>query len=63
MNSSGNNKVNLPRTFSRNVIPASRKEIPTNEVVAKWKHLSKIADRLPACIPEAKIGILIGSLS
>ena len=27
----------------------------------KWKHLSKIAKKLPAHIPEAKIGILIGS--
>ena len=61
MDLSGNNNVNLSRTFSRNVIPASRKEIPMNELVAKWKHLSKIADKLPACIPEAKIGTLIGS--
>ena len=57
----GNNQVNLPRTFSRDIIPASKNEIPTKELVVKWKHLSKIAEKLPAHIPEAKIGILIGS--
>ena len=55
----GNNRVTLPRTFSRDTIPASKDEIPTEELVAKWKHLSKI--ELPSYLPVVKIRILIGS--
>ncbi|CAB4009732.1 Hypothetical predicted protein [Paramuricea clavata] len=55
----GNNRVNLPRTFSRDTIPASKDEIPTEELVAKWKHFSKI--ELPSYLPDVRIGILIGS--
>ncbi|CAB3989972.1 Hypothetical predicted protein [Paramuricea clavata] len=57
----GNNRGTLPRTFSQDTIPASKDEIPTEELVAKWKHLSKI--ELSSYLPEVKIGILIGSNS
>ena len=57
----GNNSVKLPRTFTREEIPASEEEIPRPESIRNWHHLQRIADEVPAYIPGVKIGLLIGS--
>lgn len=40
---------------------ATKDEIPTKGLVAKWNHLSKIVNDFPSFIPDARIGLLIGS--
>ena len=36
----------LPRTYSRDIIPAKRSQIPRPETARKWPHLRRIADNL-----------------
>ena len=51
----GNNSVKLPRTFTRDEIPASEEEIPRPESIRNWHHLQRIADEIPAYIPGVTI--------
>ena len=57
----GDNAINLPRSFTRNSIPVSHKQIPKPEVMSHWHYLRKIAERIPEYKPYLKIGLLIGS--
>ena len=39
-------KILLPATFTRNIMPAARSHIPTRETAMKWPHLHQIANAL-----------------
>ena len=39
--------LDLPRTFTRRVIPADRNEIPRPDVICKMSHLEKISTEIP----------------
>ena len=36
----------LPRTYTRDIVPAKRSQIPRPETARKWPHLRRIADNL-----------------
>ena len=57
----GKNPIELPRTYTRQEIPADHKQIPTSEIVSRIEHLKEIAEEIPAYDPELEIGLLIGS--
>ena len=52
--------LNLPRTFTRYVIPADRNEIPRPDVICKMSHLEKISSEIPPYMADIKVGLLIG---
>ncbi|XP_028517140.1 uncharacterized protein LOC110246561 [Exaiptasia diaphana] len=54
-------EISLPKTYSREVIPAKREQIPTPEVALRWKHLQRIADKIQPYREDLPIGILIGN--
>lgn len=53
--------VKLPLWFKRDVIPASRSQIPKVKVAREWEHLCPIADNLMPYDPDIEISLLIGS--
>ena len=53
--------VNLPQVFTREVIPASRSQIPKPDVARQWDHLKEVADQLPPYQPALEISLLIGN--
>ena len=53
-------EIQLPRTYSRDCIPADRSLIPQKATAEKWSHLKVIADELPPYFDDAEIGLLIG---
>ena len=55
------NRVEIPRSYTRMEIPVGEQQIPTPEVVQRWKHLHSVAERMPKFIPNLEIGLLIGS--
>ena len=57
----GNNSIVLPKAFTKTEMPATDQDIPTPELTRKWPHLTRIADRMHPFIPNAKIGLLIGT--
>ena len=57
----GKNPIKLPRTYTRQDIPANNKQIPTLNIVSRNKHLKEIAGEIPAYDHEPEIGLLIGS--
>ena len=52
--------LDLPRTFTRRVIPADRNEIPRPDVICKMPHLEKISTEIPPYMADIKVGLLIG---
>ena len=52
-------KIPLPITFSRNMIPSNRAHIPNPDMARKWPHLEEIADRLMP-LSTCEVGLLIG---
>ena len=57
----GKNSIELPKTFTRDDIPATEEEIPRPELARKWQHLKLVADKMPPYIPGVKVGLLIGT--
>ena len=57
----GRNPVELPRTFTRDEIPVSHQQIPTPEIISRWKHLLKVSKEISEHRPDLEIGLLIGS--
>ena len=57
----GKNCIELPKTFTRNEIPASEKEIPRPELARRWQHLKRIANEMPPALDRLKVGLLIGT--
>ena len=53
--------LQLPKAFSREVIPARREQIPRPEYALQWPHLKKIADQIAPYRNDVEIGLLIGS--
>ena len=51
--------LDLPRTFTRRVIPADRNEIPRPDVICKMPHLEKISTEIPPYMADIKVGLLI----
>ena len=54
-------EITLPRTYTRNVIPARRSQIPRHDTALKWPHLESIASYLMPLDTEAEVGLLIGA--
>ena len=54
-------EIILPKTYTRDVIPARRSQIPRHETALKWPHLESIAGHLMPLDTEAEIGLLIGA--
>ena len=53
-------RLDLPRTFTRNVIPAGRSEIPRPDVICKMSHLKTISGEIPSYMAVIEVGLLIG---
>ena len=54
-------RVELPKTYTRDDIPAKREEIPRPETAKVWPHLSGIASKLYPYQVDVEVGLLIGS--
>ena len=52
--------LDLPRTFTRHVIPADRNEIPRPDVICKMSHLKKVSAEIPPYMVDIEVGLLIG---
>ena len=53
--------IPLPRTYTRNVIPARSSQIPIPETARKWPHLKEIASHLMPLDNDIEVGLLIGA--
>ena len=53
-------KLDLPRTVTRNVIPADRSEIPQPDVICKMSHLRTISTETPSYMAVIEVGLPIG---
>ena len=53
--------IPLPKSFSREQIPARRDQIPTADMARNWNHLRPIANEIPAYREDLDIGLLIGN--
>ncbi|XP_048244699.1 uncharacterized protein LOC124119805 [Haliotis rufescens] len=54
-------QVDLPRTFSKDVMPADHDHFPKPELLKQFSHLKTVSDKLPVHMPNLDIGLLIGS--
>ena len=52
--------LDLPRAFTRHVIPAHRNEIPRPDVICKMSHLKKISAEISPYMANIEVGLLIG---
>ena len=57
---SENTEISLPRTYSRDIIPAKRSQIPRPETARKWLHLKRIADYLMPYNNNLDVSLLLG---
>jgi len=57
---SENTEISLPRTYSRDIIPAKRSQIPTPETACKWPHLKRIADYIMLYNDNLDVSLLLG---
>ena len=55
------NPIELPRSYTRDEIPADHRQIPTLSLINQWSHLSEVAKKVPEFEPHLEIGLLIGS--
>ena len=53
--------ISLPPIFTREIIPASRSQIPKQHVARQWDHLKDVANQLPPYQPAIKVSLLIGN--
>lgn len=56
----GDNILQLPKVFTKEDL-STCEDVPTPELAYRWEHLKRIATNLPPQLPDAKIGLLIGS--
>ena len=54
-------RTSLPTTYTRNVIPAQRSQIPDPQSARKWTHSHVIAQNLMKPRDDVEIGLLIGA--
>ena len=59
-NLNGDNTLQLPKIFTKEDL-STCEDMPTPELAYRWEHLKRIATDLPPQLPDAKIGLLIGS--
>ncbi len=52
--------VELPRTYTRKVIPADHSELPLPDEVKKIPHLRKVSEEMPPFMEDVDVGLLIG---
>ena len=52
-------KIRLPSTYTRDIIPANWAHIPTPEVAESWPHLEPIANFILP-LQDCEVGLLIG---
>ena len=52
-------KIRLPSTYTRDIMPANRAHIPTPEVAESWSHLEHIANFILP-LQGCEVGLLIG---
>ena len=52
--------VDLPRTFTRKVIPADRSEIPRPDVISKMSHMKDVSKEMHPYMEDIEVGLLIG---
>ena len=50
----------MPRTFTRNIIPADRSEIPRPDVISRMSHLKDVSAELSPYMEDVEVGLLIG---
>ncbi len=55
----GGKTINLPPTYTREIMPAEKSHIPTSEMAMKWPYLTHIAGELEP-VRDCNIGLLIG---
>ena len=53
-------RVQLPRIYTRQAVPADRSEIPPTIVISKIPHLRDVSLEMPAFIEYVDVGILFG---
>lgn len=53
--------IELPKTYTRDVMPVSHRQIPKPEMLQRWQHLQQIVTYIKPHMPHMKIGLLIGS--
>ena len=54
-------KIDLPKSYTRDQIPARKGQIPRPETAQAWKHLRPIANKIPPYYQDLKLGVLIGN--
>ena len=54
-------KIDLPKLYTRDQIPARKEQIPRPETAQAWKRLRPIASKIPAYYQDLKVGLLIGN--
>ena len=54
-------KIDLPKLYTRDQIPARKEQIPRPETGQAWKHLRPMANKIPAYYQDLKVGVLIGN--
>ena len=52
--------LDLPRTFTRNVIPADRSEIPRPDIISNMAHLKEVSAEISPFMADVDVGLLIG---
>lgn len=52
--------IKLPKTYSRDTIPAKHSQIPKKDSVQKWNHLREVANSIAPYFPDVEVGLLIG---
>ena len=52
--------LDLPRTFTRNIIPTDRSEIPRPDVIDKMAHLKEVSAEIAPYMEDIEVGLLIG---
>ena len=54
-------EIPLPKTYTRDIIPARRSQIPRPETARRWHHLASIAENLIFPKEDIDVGLLIGA--
>ena len=52
--------VDLPRTFTQEVIRVDRSEIPRQDVLSKIAHLHDVSNKIHPYMEDVEVGLLIG---
>ena len=53
-------RLELPRTFTQNIIPVDRSEIPRPDVISRMLHLKDVSAELSPYMEDVEVGLLIG---